>query len=92
MDCPKCGTYNPEDRTTCWRCDAELPKPKPVKKKNPQKSAQMWLYVIVAVFVVITLLQTCGVKLPFGSSLSDVPTGHVPGNPVVAVRHDAALL
>lgn len=65
MNCPNCGTYNPEDRTTCWRCDKELPKPKPQKRRNPQKSAQTWLYVIVAIFLVYTLLQTCGVSLPF---------------------------
>jgi len=92
MDCPKCGTYNPEDRTTCWRCDAELPKPKPVKKKDPQKNAQMWLYVIVAVFLVITLLQTCGVELPFGSRSPIEPTGHVPNNAIVAVLPDVAPL
>ncbi|HHX44083.1 MAG TPA: hypothetical protein GX714_08890 [Chloroflexi bacterium] len=67
MNCPNCGTYNPEGRTTCWRCDKELPKPKPQKRRNPQKSAQTWLYVIVAVFLVYTLLQMCGVPLPFGT-------------------------
>ena len=65
MKCPYCGAYNPEDRTTCWRCDRELPKPKPQKRRDPQKSAQTWLYVIIAVFLVYTLLQMCGVNLPF---------------------------
>ena len=65
MNCPNCGTYNPEDRATCWRCDRELPRSKPQKRKNPQKTAQTWLYVIIAVFLVYTLLQTCGVSLPF---------------------------
>jgi len=64
MDCPNCGTYNPEDREVCWRCDQPLPKPKQVKKKNPQRSAQTWLYVAVALFAVITVLQMCGFKLP----------------------------
>ncbi len=27
MDCPNCKTYNPEDRTVCWRCDKPLPRP-----------------------------------------------------------------
>ena len=66
MDCPNCGTYNPEDRTLCWRCNKELPKSTPKKKRNPQKTAQMWLNVANAVFIVITILQTGGVKLPFG--------------------------
>jgi predicted nucleic acid-binding Zn ribbon protein len=65
MKCPYCGTYNPEDRTTCWRCDRELPKPKPQKRRTPQKTAQTWLYVIIGIFLVYTLLQTCGVTLPF---------------------------
>lgn len=64
MNCPNCGTYNPDDRTVCWRCDKELPKPQPEKKKNPQKTAQIWLYIIVALFFIFTTLQTCGVKLP----------------------------
>jgi hypothetical protein len=59
MNCPHCGTYNPEDRTICWRCDKELPKPKPKKERNPQ-TAQIWLYVLVAVFLVFTLAQSCG--------------------------------
>ncbi len=73
MNCPNCGTYNPDDRTVCWRCDKELPKPKPQKKRNPQKSAQTWLYVIVAVFLVLTLMQTCGVRLPFGGQAPAQP-------------------
>ena len=71
MNCPNCGTYNPEDRATCWRCDKELPRPKPQKRKNPQRTAQTWLYVIVAVFLVYTLLQTCGVTLPFAPQASN---------------------
>ena len=60
---------------TCWRCDKELPKPKPQKRRNPQKTAQTWLYVVIAIFLVYTLLQTCGVNLPFG------PQSPAPGGP-----------
>jgi len=84
MDCPKCGTYNPEDRTVCWRCDAELPKPKPEKKKDPQQSARVWMYVLIAVFLVFTLLQMCGVNLPFGPQTSQSPTGMALPNAPVA--------
>jgi predicted nucleic acid-binding Zn ribbon protein len=85
MDCPNCGTYNPEDRTTCWRCNAELPRVTPRKKRDPQKSAQMWLYVAIAVFFLITILQTCGVKLPFGPRLPEQPGSgsYVPSPPAV---------
>ena len=78
MDCPDCGTYNPESRTTCWRCGNELPQPKPQKKRDPQKRAQLWLYVAVVVFFVFTVMQTCGVKLPFGAqpSQQQEPSGY----------------
>jgi len=79
MNCPHCGTYNPEDREVCWRCDKPLPKPKPQKKKDPQKSARIWLYVAIAVFLVITILQTCGFSLPFGpqSPAEQGPSGYL---------------
>jgi predicted nucleic acid-binding Zn ribbon protein len=67
MECPNCGTYNPPDREVCWRCDKPLPAPKPEKKRNPQQAARTWLYVAIAVFVIFTLLQMCGVQLPFGT-------------------------
>jgi hypothetical protein len=79
MDCPNCGTYNPEGRDRCWRCDKELPPPKPERKKNPQKSAQTWLYVAVAIFAVVTVLQMCGIWSPGGGQ--DAPSGAVPQRP-----------
>lgn len=71
----------------CWRCDKELPKPKPQKKRNAQQNAQIWLYVIVAVFLVLTLMQTCGVKLPFGTQApTKAPGGQSePGCPTALV-------
>lgn len=86
MNCPNCGTYNPEDRTTCWRCDKELPKPKPEKKKNPQKSAQTLLYVLIAVFVLFTVLRMCGVNTPLSPQAPQEPTGFVvPGVPLASL-------
>ena len=59
MDCPNCGVYNPEDRHVCWRCDKELPKPKPDKKrKNDPALAQRRMWIIVAVVLVIWILMT----------------------------------
>jgi len=86
MECPNCGTYNPEGRDVCWRCDKPLPKLEPKKKKDPQKSARTWLYVAVAVFIIITILQTCGFTLPFGQQApqESEPSGYVgPATPVV---------
>ena len=93
MDCPNCGTYNPEDRTVCWRCNKELPKTTPPKKRNPQKTAQLWLYIAIAIFFVITILQTCGVKLPFGPQTSQQgPASHILDGPVVVYTVRSAEL
>ena len=87
MNCPNCGTYNPEDRDVCWRCDKELPKPKPEKKRTPQQNAQIWLYVLVGVFLLFTLLQTCGVRLPWSQQPAQPqgPDGHLEQRAPVAV-------
>ena len=36
MDCPKCCTWNPDDKRVCWRCQAEMPKPVENKKTAPR--------------------------------------------------------
>ncbi len=58
MECPYCKTYNPDERTVCWRCDKPLPKP--VVKKKKQVSSQQWLYIIVGIMVILMLAQMCG--------------------------------
>ena len=49
MDCPKCGTWNPEDKRVCWRCQTEMPKP--VEKKKKQRvmflGLPLWSWVVV---------------------------------------------
>jgi hypothetical protein len=35
MDCPKCGTWNPDDKQVCWRCQTAMPKPVEKKKRKP---------------------------------------------------------
>lgn len=84
MECPNCGTYNPNDRETCWRCDEQLPSPEPKEERNPRKRAQTWLYVAIAVFLLITLLQMCGVSLPFGPQMPEQPSGHLPSPHLIA--------
>lgn len=93
MNCPHCGTYNPEGRETCWRCDKELPKPKPQKKKDPQKSARVWLYVAIAVFFIFTMMQMCGVKLPFGPQVpqqQQEPSGYLPSRAPIVYQVEIA--
>jgi predicted nucleic acid-binding Zn ribbon protein len=84
MECPNCGTYNPEDREKCWRCDEPLPTPEPEEERNPQKRAQTWLYIAIAIFFIITLLQMCGVRLPIGPQMPKQPSGHLLSPQLVA--------
>jgi len=64
MECEKCGTWNPDDKTRCWRCSADLPAP-PEPRKSRKPSSQTWMWIIVALFIVITTLMRCGF-LDFG--------------------------
>lgn len=67
----------------CWRCDKELPKLQTKRKRDPQKSAQVWLYVVAVAFLLFTLLQTCGVKMPWSAQPKQGTTGLVvPAEPV----------
>jgi hypothetical protein len=59
MECPKCGTWNPDDKVRCWRCSAELPPP-PKPRKSRKISSQTWLWVIAILFSLLTLLAQCG--------------------------------
>ena len=64
MDCPNCGTWNPDDKMRCWRCSTEMPKP-PEPKKRRRPTSQTWVWVVaVLIFIVSTLIQ-CGV-IPIG--------------------------
>ena len=80
MDCPNCHTYNPEGRTVCWRCDRPLPKVEPKKKK--QVSSQQWLYILIAVMLIFTLLNFCGFPRLTGNQPK---TGSVGSPPAAAL-------
>ena len=58
MECTKCGTWNPDDKVRCWRCNAELPRP-PEPRKSKKINSQTWLWVVVVIFVVVTTLFRC---------------------------------
>ena len=79
MECPKCGTWNPDDKTKCWRCSAELPRPSEPRKSR-KISSQTWLWVIAILFSLLTLLAQCGF---FGGGMDD-STGFVPAHPAPA--------
>lgn len=80
MDCPNCHTYNPDERTVCWRCDKPLPKPEVKKRKGV--SSQQWLYILIAVMVVLMLVNMCG--LPKALSPQSGTGGAAPGGMIVA--------
>lgn len=74
MDCPNCGVYNPEDRTICWRCDQELPKPEEPKKRSldPQRAMRrMWI--IVGIVMVLWVLLTWLLPLLLGGAPTPSP-------------------
>ena len=60
MDCPNCGTWNPDDKVRCWRCGFELPKP-PEPKKSRKPSSQTWVWIVAILMFVVTMLVQCGV-------------------------------
>lgn len=82
MDCPKCGVYNPEDRTNCWRCGAELPKPTTNKRRDPQARARVWLYVALGIVAAAMLMRMCGYNVP-GMPSDSGPTGQAPTRPAL---------
>lgn len=60
MDCPNCGTWNPDDKDVCWRCQHPLPKPVKEEKKKPKQffGLPLWAWIIlIVVFIAPTLAQ-----------------------------------
>ena len=62
MDCPKCGTWNPDDKMVCWRCQTPLPKPEPKKEKRRGRTflgIPFWIYILIVLFVLVPWLGQC---------------------------------
>ena len=62
MECPNCGTWNPDDKDVCWRCQAKLPRPQPEKKKRKTSflGLPIWAWVAIILLLVIgPLLNQC---------------------------------
>jgi|YNPNPStandDraft_1061719.scaffolds.fasta_scaffold40968_2 predicted nucleic acid-binding Zn ribbon protein len=62
MNCPKCGTWNPDDKRVCWRCQTELPKP--VEKKKARAPAVFlglptWAWVMLGALLVFWVATQC---------------------------------
>lgn len=59
MDCPDCGTWNPEDKLHCWRCGTALPQL--AERRRPRKgSSPVWLWVAAILFLIGAILVQCG--------------------------------
>ncbi len=62
MDCPKCGTWNPDDKEVCWRCQTPLPKPEPPRRKRqPQLflGLPLWAWMVVLLLFLAPTFAQC---------------------------------
>ena len=59
-NCPNCGTWNPDDKIVCWRCQTELPRPAP-KKKAPARIAGLpvWAWAALMLFLTFWIVTQC---------------------------------
>ena len=58
-NCVNCGTWNPEDKNVCWRCQTELPKPVVKKKRGPMRvlGLSIWIWLAIFFFVVMMIVM-----------------------------------
>lgn len=61
MICPKCGTWNPDDKQVCWRCQAELPKPVEKKKRKPFVFLGLpaWAWAVLSAMLILWIAAQC---------------------------------
>lgn len=60
-DCPNCGTWNPDDKDLCWRCQEPLPKPVEKAKRKPTVifGLPLWAWVVVLLIFFAPMLGQC---------------------------------
>jgi len=58
-DCPNCGTWNPDDKLVCWRCQTEMPIPTPEKKPFRFLGMPFWTWLVLALLAIVWGLVTC---------------------------------
>ncbi len=63
--CPNCGTWNPDDKQVCWRCQTPLPKPEPKKERRPQNvlGLPMWAWLVLALFFLVNMFAPLLMRL-----------------------------
>ncbi len=64
-DCPNCGTWNPDDKQVCWRCQTPLPRPESGRKPRPQKvlGLPVWAWLVLALFFLINMFAPLVMRL-----------------------------
>jgi predicted nucleic acid-binding Zn ribbon protein len=70
MDCPKCGTWNPDDKQICWRCQTQMPKPVEKKKRKPVMllGLPIWSWIVLLLMMISVFAAQClGPRLFSGS-------------------------
>ena len=60
-DCPNCGTWNPDDKNVCWRCQTEMPRPQTKKRQTTRRilGIPWWMFLAVVFFVIMMLAGRC---------------------------------
>lgn len=60
-NCPNCGTWNPDDKQICWRCQTELPKPIEKKTRTQRRFAglPLYLWIVMIFFFVMLFASRC---------------------------------
>lgn len=84
MDCPNCGTWNPEDKDVCWRCQQKLPRKPEKKKRNVRRigGLPLWMWVALILLFLSMSVGNClflpppiqGSSLDLGLIGAAVPT------------------
>ena len=56
-NCLNCGTWNPDDKIVCWRCQTELPKPQPKKQRRNLRilGLPLWIWLALVFFLILML-------------------------------------
>jgi predicted nucleic acid-binding Zn ribbon protein len=61
-DCTNCGTWNPDDKDVCWRCQTKLPIIEEKKKKGKPAvffGLPAWTWVIVVLLFLAPMFSQC---------------------------------
>lgn len=66
MNCPNCGTWNPEDKDVCWRCQTRLPSVPTEKKKKATLywGLPLWTWALLIVLFILTPMFSQCIFLP----------------------------